>query len=767
MSSVLLSQTVTIPYQQLPTSTGASTGSSIYFGASMTSSSITITFEGPSDRWIAIGFGTSMTSTDAFIYSNGHSSSVHPLGWYDYYNSSYSSSGVLVDGTQNWNVVSTNTASGQRTVVATRTLNTGDANDVVINFTATALSLVWARGSSASYTIAYHGSSNRANNISLPWLSPPTASFTTLSTSLCVGSSMTYSNISTGGLTTYTWNFAGASPATSTSTNPVVTYTQPGTYSVVLTASNAIGVNTYTQINYVTVTPTISPSLSISQISGSNPICAGSSAGFSAAPANGGPLPSYQWRVNGSNVGTNSSSFSSTSLGNNSTVTCIMTSNALCSSPITATSSAITMSVSSTAPSSLALLSSFGTNPICVGANASFTALPFNGGSTPFYQWKINGAPVGSNTSIYTSNSLINGDIVTCELSSSASCPSSTFAVSSAITMSVNSVLVPNVSASLSSGTNPLCTGALLIFTATATNGGTNPSYQWKINGLNVGTNTSTFSINSLSNSDQLTCVLISGLSCSNPSFATSASLIFTVHPIPNAPQISPSGTLGVCVGGSISLSSSASTGNTWSNNSLTQSITVFIPGNFTVTQTQNGCISAPSSIVTVTLHPQTETSITSAGPFCTDSSPFILQATPLGGTFSGNGVTGNVFSPSNLVQGNNSVTYSFTDSNNCTDTSTTLISVSDCSFIGKQSKVNNAVVLYPNPSIGLITISSNLEKIKTILISDISGRVLLKNSSLNEIKTELDISKEPKGLYFILVVFESGTKQFHVSKLD
>ena len=76
--SLLFSQTKVIPYQELPTSSGSLTGSGMFFSATMTTSSITIIFEGASDRWIALGFGTHMNPTDALIYSNGHALSTHP-----------------------------------------------------------------------------------------------------------------------------------------------------------------------------------------------------------------------------------------------------------------------------------------------------------------------------------------------------------------------------------------------------------------------------------------------------------------------------------------------------------------------------------------------------------------------------------------------------------------------------------------------------------------------------------------------------------------
>jgi hypothetical protein len=48
------SQTKIIPYQQLPNYNGNATGSNMFFTASMNSISITITFEGPADLWIAL-----------------------------------------------------------------------------------------------------------------------------------------------------------------------------------------------------------------------------------------------------------------------------------------------------------------------------------------------------------------------------------------------------------------------------------------------------------------------------------------------------------------------------------------------------------------------------------------------------------------------------------------------------------------------------------------------------------------------------------------
>jgi gliding motility-associated-like protein len=61
--------------------------------------------------------------------------------------------------------------------------------------------------------------------------------------------------------------------------------------------------------------------------------CAGQPITFTAAPTNGGNAPAYQWVVNGNYAGTNSSTFSSSTLNDGDVVSCLMSSNATCATP--------------------------------------------------------------------------------------------------------------------------------------------------------------------------------------------------------------------------------------------------------------------------------------------------------------------------------------------------------------------------------------------------------------------------------------------------
>ncbi|WP_207426934.1 T9SS type A sorting domain-containing protein [Pedobacter sp. SYSU D00535] len=56
---------------------------------------------------------------------------------------------------------------------------------------------------------------------------------------------------------------------------------------------------------------------------------------------------------------------------------------------------------------------------ICYGTDITFTATSENGGPAPTYQWKVDGNNVGTNSTTFSSNSLVSSNVVTCTLTSS------------------------------------------------------------------------------------------------------------------------------------------------------------------------------------------------------------------------------------------------------------------------------------------------------------------------------------------------------------
>lgn len=133
----------------------------------------------------------------------------------------------------------------------------------------------------------------------------------------------------------------GATPAVINSIIP--TNTPPGTgYRIRVISSQpaAIGSDNGTDL---TINTGVIPSISIS--ASSQEICTGTEVTFYATPVNGGSSPTYQWTVNGSNVGPNSPTYSSTTLANGDIINCILTSSDPCAINPNATSNSIAMVV--------------------------------------------------------------------------------------------------------------------------------------------------------------------------------------------------------------------------------------------------------------------------------------------------------------------------------------------------------------------------------------------------------------------------------------
>jgi hypothetical protein len=191
----------------------------------------------------------------------------------------------------------------------------------------------------------------------------------------------------------------------------------------------------------MTVNPILTPSVSITTNPGST-ICDNTSVTFTAVPVNGGSSPSYQWKSGTTDVGTNSATYTSSSLTNGEVISCVLTSNANCLSTTTATSNSITMTVNPILTPSVSITANPGNN-ICDNTSVTFTAVPVNGG-TPSYHWKSGTANVGTNSATYTSSSLTNGEVISCVLTSNANCLSATTVVSNSITISVQPIPVIN-----------------------------------------------------------------------------------------------------------------------------------------------------------------------------------------------------------------------------------------------------------------------------------------------------------------------------------
>ena len=166
---------------------------------------------------------------------------------------------------------------------------------------------------------------------------------------------------------------------------------------------------------------------------------------------------------------------------------------------------------------------------ICQGSSVTFNATPLNSGNNPMYQWKINGSAAGTNSAVFTTSSLSNGDSVTCDLTVTLGCGPTTV-TSNAIIVNVSPSVNPAIT--IASSAVSICAGndgTNIIFTTTVSNGGITPTYQWKINGNDVGSNSPSLTGYPLANGDTVDCMLISNAICAVPDTVFSNSIKIAV----------------------------------------------------------------------------------------------------------------------------------------------------------------------------------------------------------------------------------------------
>ena len=140
-----------------------------------------------------------------------------------------------------------------------------------------------------------------------------------------------------------------------------------------------------------------------------------------------------------------------------------------------------------------------------------------------------------------------------------------------------------------------------------------------------------------------------------------------------------------------------------------------------------------------------------------------LMTATPAGGVYSGNGVSGNLLYPDSLVHGANVITYTYTDQYGCISqaTKTYYLLVAGISDV----ELSNKIILYPNPVNEVLTAVSDLFNANDVkpVVSDITGKVINIETNMQGNKMRMQTSVLSSGMYLIRFTIDGVqvTKKF------
>ena len=161
-----------------------------------------------------------------------------------------------------------------------------------------------------------------------------------------------------------------------------------------------------------------------------------------------------------------------------------------------------------------------------------------------------------------------------------------------------------------------------------------------------------------------------------------------------------------------------------------------------------NGCDSTVTTTMTITPKPAlTIASSLTDNTLCSYDDATQLTATPVGGTFSGSGMTDDSFDPSGLLIGSHLITYSYTDVvSGCSNSATLYMVIDGCLEI--QEATLEGVLVYPNPNNGEFIVEG-LEVGAIVEVVDEKGRVIY-SQNVDENTMNFNLKNVSYGKYFL-----------------
>ena len=212
-----------------------------------------------------------------------------------------------------------------------------------------------------------------------------------------------------------------------------------------------------------------------------------------------------------------------------------------------------------------------------------------------------------------------------------------------------------------------------------------------------------------------------------------------------------------ICPGASMLLTAFGAVSYAWSTGSQMQTteIAPLLSSEYSVIGTDgNGC--SDTAFVNIEVFDPVELFVTIENDtVCDLSEPLFLTASPSGGFFSGEWVSGDVFTPSINAWGNNDVIYAYTDENECYSEIVESIFVDDCTLLQEESFMQIQAI--PNPFTENLNVTSTAI-IQDVMIYQFDGKMVSSFSAIQNYSAAFNLTSLATGCYFVSVKHQNGS---------
>ena len=499
---------------------------------------------------------------------------------------------------------------------------------------------------------------------------------------VCVGSMITLSNTTAAGV----WSSSNTSVATINATTGVITGVSAGTTTISYMVTNAAGCTTV-----VTKDVTVNANPIVNPITGNSGVCVGSAITLNNTTA-GGVWSSSNTAVatidavtgQGTAISVGSAVMSYAVTNNNNCTTTVTKSITVYGNPVLSPIS--------------------GASTVCVGGNASLS------NSTIAGVWS------SSNTSVVTISSTGQVTGVSSGVATITYTYTNANGCSSSVSKDISVYDSPTVSpiTMTCSCSGNICVGQSITLSS-ATVGGV-----WGCGNTNVATISSTGVVTAVAAGTAIVSYTVTNANgCS-----TTVTQTIIVHGYPPVPTITASGSTDICVGSTVTLSSSSASGNQWYKDGVaisgatSQTYSVSSSGSYSVTVTNaNNCSSSSASatVVTVSAYPVVSP-ITGSSSLCVGQQTTLANTTSAGVWGSSNTAVATINATTGQVtaiaSGSTTISYTVTNAAGCSKTVTYAIAVvanpTLSAIAGNPILCVGAVATFSNATTGGVWSSSN-----------------------------------------------------------